>query len=417
MGLGAYFVYLGWLGQQQQQRKMITQDIGTPEQLPESSPKTDDLTWEEFCKNNPLDICTEDKRPDDFLYEEPDVSIVKPEEANVKELQHLVGEVSIEEPAPPAEIPPQKEITPPAEAPSLKEKSTEILAIADELNQEALDILYEEPLSENVIGEETSTQQPEQDLIEPDTEFTHIYDKDIKALRITPVHKPPYFGKLPVLAVVIDDMGISQMRTKDIISLKAPLTASFLTYGKNLEEQVNHSRAAGHEIMIHTPMEAQNPVDTAPDVLTTRMTSEEIQQNLKVMLDKFHDVKGINNHMGSKLTEDKVRMLAVMEILKERGLFFLDSKTSAKSKAEEAAAESGIAYAHRHVFIDNNNNKEYILGQLSKAENVARKNGYAIAIGHPKTQTYAALKEWIGTLDDKKLKLTHLSEIVKVLNP
>ena len=86
------------------------------------------------------------------------------------------------------------------------------------------------------------------------------------------------------IADIIDDMGISQIPTKDIISLHAPLTASFLTYGKNLEEQVNQSRAAGHEIMIHTPMEAQNPVDTAPDVLTTKMTPREIQKNLKIML-------------------------------------------------------------------------------------------------------------------------------------
>ena len=401
MGIGAYFVYLGWQGHLKQRQPLIP-EADFSMQMEEVPPKGDSLTWEEFCKDNTIDICTKDKRPDDFLYEESAVSVVKSEEAAIDKLQQIVGETDTEQQ--PAEV-------------FSEQKVSEVLAIADELNQEALDILYEEPLSENVIGEDEISLLVEQDTVEPDTEFTHIYDKDVKAFHITPVRKPPYFGELPVLAVVIDDMGISQIRTKDIISLHAPLTASFLTYGKNLEEQVNHSRAAGHEIMIHTPMEAQNPVDTAPDVLTTKMTPREIQKNLKIMLDKFHDVKGINNHMGSKLTEDKVRMLAVMEVLKERGLFFLDSKTSAKSRAEEAAAESGIAYAHRHVFIDNNNNKEYILGQLAKAENVARKNGYAIAIGHPKTQTYVALKEWIDTLPDKKLKLVHLSDIVQVINP
>ncbi len=404
MGIGAYFVYLGWLGHLNQRFPAISEaEEADFSMLMEEVPqKRDSLTWEEFCKDNTIDICTQDKRPDDFLYEESDVSVVKSEEADIEKLQQIVGEDVAEQSLPQEDV---------------EQKLSEVLAIADELNQEALDILYEEPLSENVIGEEEISKFVEQETVEPDTEFTHIYDKDVKTFHITPVRKPPYFGELPVLAVVIDDMGISQIRTKDIISLQAPLTASFLTYGKNLEEQVQNSRAAGHEIMIHTPMEAQNPVDTAPDVLTTKMTPQEIQTNLKIMLNKFHDVKGINNHMGSKLTEDKVRMLAVMDVLKERGLFFLDSKTSAKSRAEEAAAESGIAYAHRHVFIDNNNNKEYILGQLAKAENVARKNGYAIAIGHPKTQTYAALKEWIDTLPDKKLKLVHLSDIVQVLNP
>ena len=121
--------------------------------------------------------------------------------------------------------------------------------------------------------------------------------------------------------------------------------------------------------------------------------------------------------MGSRLTEDKERMLAVMAVLKEQGLFFLDSKTSPKSTAATAAKESGIAYAHRHIFIDNNNDKDYILGQLAKAENVARRNGYAIAIGHPKTQTYAALKEWLPQLPEKGLVLMPLSRIVAELNP
>ncbi len=407
MGIGAYFVYLGWQGHLKQQKINFedVENLDASLQMQQVSQNSDNLTWEEFCLNNPIDICANNKRPDDFLYDESDVSIVEAEEADIEKLQQIVNDKSDNI----TEKQPQEQ--------PLETKVFEVLTIADELNQEALDILYEEPLSENVIGEDEPNLQTSEEPTEPDTEFTHIYNKDVKAFHIIPVRKPLYFGKLPVIAVVIDDMGISQIRTADIISLHAPLTASFLTYGKNLDEQVNRSREAGHEIMIHTPMEALNPVDTAPDVLTTKMTPEEIQTNLKVMLDKFRDVKGINNHMGSKLTEDKTRMLAVMEVLKERGLFFLDSKTSAKSRAEEAAAESGISYAHRHVFIDNNNNKEYILGQLARAENVARKNGYAIAIGHPKTQTYAALKEWIDTLPDKKLKLTHLSDIIKVLNP
>ena len=121
--------------------------------------------------------------------------------------------------------------------------------------------------------------------------------------------------------------------------------------------------------------------------------------------------------MGSKLTEDKEKMLAVMEVLQEQGLFFLDSKTSAASRAEEAAAEIGIAYAHRHVFLDNNNDKQYILGQLKKTEQLARKNGYAIAIGHPKTQTYAALKEWLPKLEQQGIEVVPLSRVIKVLNP
>lgn len=262
-----------------------------------------------------------------------------------------------------------------------------------------LDKLYEEELPD--------------DIIEP----VIMSNNRVKDIKIIPSRKPVYFGKEPAIVIVIDDMGISQKRTSDIASLKYPLTTAFLTYGKNLEQQVQNSVAAGQEIMLHTPMEPFSKADVAPDVLTTQMTNEEIQKNLKIMLQKFPNIKGINNHMGSKLTEDYERMKAVMAVLKERGLFFLDSKTSPKSRAEKAAADIGIQYAHRHVFLDNNNDKAYVLGQLAKAESLARKNGYVIAIGHPKTETYAALKEWLPKLKKKRIQLVHLSRVIDVLHP
>ena len=259
----------------------------------------------------------------------------------------------------------------------------------------------------------------EEDLPEDiiDTSTSSISNPKLQGREILPSRKPPYFGDKPVIVVVIDDMGISPKRTADIASLQAPITSSFLTYGRNIDQQIANSKASGQEIMIHVPMEAQSSKDAAPDVLTTQMSLEEIQNNLTIMLNKFKNVKGINNHMGSKLTEDKTRMTAIMKILKQHNMFFLDSKTSPNSQAEDAAAEVGIAYAHRHVFIDNNNNKEYILGQLNIAEKLARKNGYAIAIGHPKSQTYEALKEWLPKLEEKGITLEPLSKIVNILHP
>ena len=269
-----------------------------------------------------------------------------------------------------------------------------------------LEGLYEEELPNDIIEAET-----------PDPKLIHINNKKIKDIKIEIGKKPPYFGKQPVIAIVIDDMGISVKRTADIASLQAPITASFLTYAHHLQQQVDKAHLSGQEIMIHVPMEPQKHIDVAPDMLTTQMSGEEIKQNLQMMLDKFENVKGINNHMGSKLTEDEERMMAVMEVLKDKGLFFLDSKTSAKSRAESAAKKSKVDYAHRHVFLDNENDFNYIIGQLHLTEKLARKNGYAIAIGHPKSQTFAALKEWVPTLDKQKIKLVHLSEIVKTLNP
>ncbi|MDR1694009.1 MAG: divergent polysaccharide deacetylase family protein [Lactobacillaceae bacterium] len=276
-------------------------------------------------------------------------------------------------------------------------------------------------LPEEAIFEESSgVEEDNYSLYEEDLPQDIIVEsgihKDIKDIKVEPSHKPPYFGDKPVIAIVIDDMGVSKKRTKDINSLMFPLTSSFLTYGNDLNAQVEESLRAGHEVMAHIPMEAKGKKDVAPDVLMVSMSDHEVIDKLGRMIDKYRNIKGVNNHMGSKFTEDKSKMYDVMEVLRERGLFFLDSRTSDKSAAEEAADKYKVPYANRNVFLDNENDLNYILGQLKAVEKLAEKKGYAIAIGHPKSQTYQALKQWLPTLEDKDLKLVHLSEIVDVLN-
>ena len=223
---------------------------------------------------------------------------------------------------------------------------------------------------------------------------------------------------VPLVAVVIDDMGINQSRTKDIISLQAPLTSSFLTYGKNLAQLAADAKKAGHEIMIHVPMEPKVKANLAPDTLLTEMNTQTVEDIFENMLIKFNEisVRGINNHMGSKFTEDKEKLGIVMNILKQRKMFFLDSKTTASSKGRELAMEDGVDYAARDVFLDNENDYNYIMKQLALTENIARKKGFAVAICHPKSQTYLALKDWLKTLGSKNIRLVHVSEIVQAVN-
>lgn len=284
-----------------------------------------------------------------------------------------------------------------------------------ELPQEELDKLYEENLPDNVIVEDWEEPELTPEQI---AEGYHVYQRhtDVKTLNIIPKYKPVYFGEDPVIAVVIDDMGIAKKRTADIISLQAPLTASFLTYGADLDNQVKAAKKAGMEIMLHAPMEPYSNMDVAPDVLTTKMSKEDVRLGLEKMLSKFSDIKGINNHMGSKFTENKDKMQVVMEVLKEKDLFFLDSKTTSHSVGKELAQKNGVSYATRHVFIDNKNQVDYILNQLKIAEKIAKRNGYAVAIGHPKSGTYEALKQWLPSLKEKKIKILHMSDIVKVLH-
>lgn len=333
--------------------------------------------YEQFCQNNNDISCGS---IENFIVEEQDAKVVLTDTDEMDEAMRM--QISY-----------------------IAENGSDINIHPEDMNK-LLDHIYEEKLPDDIIDEATSVDKP----------ITEIKNTKMKNLHIIPSHKPPYFGKHPVIVIVIDDMGISLKRTADIASLKAPITVSFLTYGRNLDEQIQNSLKNGQEIMIHVPMEAKTAVDVAPDVLTTQMSNDEIKQNLLDMLQKFENVKGINNHMGSKLTEDYDRMKVVMEVLKSKGFYFLDSKTSPNSKAENAAADVGIAYAHRHVFLDNNNDKLYILEQLTKTEKLARKNGYAIAIGHPKTQTYAALKEWLPKAEKNGIKIIPLSEVIKILN-
>lgn len=249
-----------------------------------------------------------------------------------------------------------------------------------------------------------------------------VIDEDIQRSKINGINikvfsKPPYFGDKPVIAIVIDDMGDNYRRTKDIISLQAPLTASFLTYPKRLEQQISDSLKSGQEIMLHVPMQPKSNINLSSDILTVNMSPSEVRKNFQKMLNRFSNVKGINNHMGSLLTEDEARMSEIMQVLKEKKLFFLDSKTTPKSVGDKVAKKYGVHYASRNVFLDNKNELNYILKQLQRTEKIARKNGYAIAIGHPKSQTVEALKRWLPTLQQKQIKLVHLSKIISVLNP
>jgi len=220
------------------------------------------------------------------------------------------------------------------------------------------------------------------------------------------------------IVVVIDDMGINQKHTREILEIKAPITSSFLVYGKNFQEFLQLAVAAGHEVMIHTPMEPKVEADLAPDTLKINMSDDEIQDLFEDMLGKFKGVRvrGINNHMGSLFTENEEKLDAVMRILKQKGLFFLDSKTSEYTRGCHVAAQEGVACAERDVFLDNKNDYQYVMKQLQIAEKMALKEGHVIVIGHPKSETVKALKDWLVTLKDKGFKLVRLGELFDELD-
>lgn len=215
------------------------------------------------------------------------------------------------------------------------------------------------------------------------------------------------------IVLVIDDMGLNYSRTKEIVKIKAPLTLSFLPYASHLRDQVHWAKQNGHELLVHVPMEPIGKQSyKEPNLLTIGLNDEEFIQKLTWDLSQFDGYIGINNHMGSLLTSNKPAMKKVMGELKKRGLIFLDSKTSHKSVASDVAESYNIPNLSRDIFIDHELNKEHILQQLQKTEEIAQEYGQVIAICHPHKLTIEALKDWLPTLEEKQLQVVPLSHLL-----
>lgn len=218
------------------------------------------------------------------------------------------------------------------------------------------------------------------------------------------------------IAIVIDDMGVSPQLTKEIIALKKPLTVSFLPYAPANMRQVEQAKEAGMEVMLHVPMMPHQREALAPITLAPEMDKEEVQKNMRDFIAYFagENMHGINNHMGSEFTENAQSLAYVMEILKENNMFFLDSKTTGKSAVKQVAEKYGVPYVGRDVFLDNENNYEYIMKQLQQAEKIADKHGQAVAIGHPHSETVRALSDWLKDVESRGFVLVYVSDL---LNP
>ena len=200
----------------------------------------------------------------------------------------------------------------------------------------------------------------------------------------------------PMLVVVIDDLGDHPVLAKNLTELPFPVTMAILPNRPRTHYVASLAAERGFEVILHQPMQPVSypRVNPGPGALFTDMDAERIKTQLAENLAQLPNAVGINNHMGSAFTEYAQGMTAVMSVLKAKGLFFLDSVTSAKSSAAEAAHQAGVPLYRRAVFLDNVRNVRTILGQLKTAERLALKNGRAIAIGHPYAETLDALKAW-----------------------
>ena len=168
----------------------------------------------------------------------------------------------------------------------------------------------------------------------------------------------------PAIALVIDDMGINRRAAAAINRLRGPLTLAFLPYATKLDEQTRAARAAGHELLVHVPMEPRGQEWPGPNALTSQLEPAELITRLRTHLSSFRGFVGINNHMGSLLTTDPMRMAILMAELRRLGLLFLDSRTTPQSIAAREAERIGVPHAQRDVFIDNDLDRGSVLREL-----------------------------------------------------
>lgn len=211
----------------------------------------------------------------------------------------------------------------------------------------------------------------------------------------------------PVLAIIIDDLGDSPLFARKLASLHLALTFSIIPHTRRTLDVLAVAREAGLEVIMHQPMEpvAYPKHDPGPGALFTSMEPGAIQRTLQENFSLVPGIVGMNNHMGSRFTQDEARMELVLAELKSRGLFMVDSLTHPKSQVVRAAARVGVPCLVRDVFLDNVRTQKYVLQQLHKAESTAKRKGRAIAIGHPKSTTLDALARWSRTRDKSILLL------------
>lgn len=227
---------------------------------------------------------------------------------------------------------------------------------------------------------------------------------------------PPSPDGAPRIALVIDDLGYNGPVSRGIARLDGEVTLAILPGGRFAREIAKIGSARGKELILHQPMEPKKypEIDPGPGKLLRGMDAATVERVLFANLDRFPEVAGINNHMGSRLTEVRPVMRSVMAGLKKRGdLYFLDSRTSPRTVARAEAAAAGLMTLKRDIFIDNVEEEPAILRQLRKLEKKARVQGFAVGIGHPYAVTLSALKKWLPLVRKRGFKLVKASALLE----
>ena len=245
---------------------------------------------------------------------------------------------------------------------------------------------------------------------------------EIYPKREIPPEKPPIkppvpkHRELPKVAIIIDDIGYDSKIAKQFLALDAVLTISILPHSPSIKKITQLAKANGFELMLHLPMEpAEYPnVNPGPGTLLTSMSPDQLISQLEKNLAAIPAIKGVNNHMGSKMTAQSNQMYQIFSVLKKKGLYFVDSRTTAKTQGRPSARLFKVPFAERDVFIDHFQKPEFIKKQIKELVRIARRNGQAVGIAHPHPVTLKILKQVLPELK-KEVELVPASKVVHIV--
>ncbi len=231
--------------------------------------------------------------------------------------------------------------------------------------------------------------------------------------------KPPVVKRQPGtvgrITIVIDDWGYNNSHCRYLASIPASVGVAILPALPYSRDIIRCAEQNGKEPMLHLPLEPFNLKEIYQKgyVLTTQMGASELRKTMLKILDEMNGVVGINNHTGSKGSESELLMTTVLTETRKRGLFFVDSVTSDRTVGGKVAAKLKMHIAKRDVFLDNRNDRSAIERQFAETAQIARTNGYALAIGHDRALTLQIIIEQMKKLSDQGYEFISPSEYIK----
>ena len=253
------------------------------------------------------------------------------------------------------------------------------------------------------------------DIQRRDTEKLTILFSCKKELPKEP-EKPYVTEPISKVALIMDDMGYSLDAMYDILSLQEPITVAIIPFSPLDEQTAQIAHQNGLEILLHLPLESINDTEANNSIqgmISTDMSEQEIITTVRRNLDQVPYISGVNNHMGSKVTPSETLMNTILQQLKQRDLFFVDSRTTGKSVAYDMALRLDIPAAKRHIFLDGELDEDYIREKLIELFSLAQRRGEAVGICHPLPETLKVLKAYFRLAEEYGVKPVFISELVR----